>query len=349
MTHILGMDIGGTKMAAAVVDDGGSVILRRELATPAAAGGPAVLAAAGTLATQLLADAAGAGLAVAGLGIGTAGIVDPQRGAVLSATDTLPGWAGTELGGGLQERLGIPVRVINDVHAHALGESWCGAGRGSASLLLVAVGTGVGGSFVLDGSPLTGARHAAGHAGHLASPHAAGLDCSCGAVGHVEAIAAGPAILRSYRRLAAAVPEDSREVREPRNVLDARDVCLLADQGDVHAAEAVRLSAAATGQLVGGLSNMLDPDVVVISGGVSRAGRRWWQAMDDAVRAELLTALAGLPVRAALLGEDAGVIGAARFAWDAHFAPGSKPESNPKSNPGPVPGFAVAGGSRAHS
>ncbi len=110
-----------------------------------------------------------------GVGVGSAGVIDAGRGVVVSATDAILGWAGTELTAGLAARLGLDpeaVRAVNDVHAHALGEAWAGAAAGTASSLLVAFGTGVGGSFVLDGQPLLGHRYVGGHVGHFASPYA---------------------------------------------------------------------------------------------------------------------------------------------------------------------------------
>ena len=150
---------------------------------------------------------------LSGVGIGSAGVIDAARGVVVSATDAIHGWAGTALAAGLSSRLGLPpsaVRAVNDVHAHALGEAWLGAAAGSSSSLLVAFGTGVGGSFVLDGTPVLGHRYVGGHVGHFASPYAyfdgAALPCVCGGSGHVEAIASGPAILESYPPLRRLSP-----------------------------------------------------------------------------------------------------------------------------------------------
>src|SRR5699024_9812262 len=109
---------------------------------------------------------------IAGLGIGTAGVVDTSAGAILSATDAIRGWAGTDVRGGLRARLadlldGGPVTVENDVDAHAGGEAWLGAAAGLDSVLMVAVGTGVGAGVVLDGRPLRGHHHVAGELGHM--------------------------------------------------------------------------------------------------------------------------------------------------------------------------------------
>jgi glucokinase len=195
---------------------------------------------------------------------------------------------------------------VNDVHAHALGESWTGSAKGTASSLLVAFGTGVGGSFVLGGHPLLGHRYVGGHVGHFASPYAfhegQAVPCVCGGAGHVEAIASGPAIREAYVRLGGEEPAS-----------DARGVFALAGAGDPIAIKAVGIGAGAAGQAVGGLANILDPEVVVVSGGLSDAGAPWWRPMERALRAELLPALLGLPVLPAKLGNAAAMVGAARL------------------------------------
>ena len=276
-------------------------------------GGDAILDATAALVSSLVVRAQAEGLDVAGVGVGSAGVIDAGRGVVVSATDAILGWAGTELTAGLAARLGLnpeAVRAVNDVHAHALGEAWAGAAAGTASSLLVAFGTGVGGSFVLDGQPLLGHRYVGGHVGHFASPYAfhegGAVPCVCGGAGHVEAIASGPAIREAYARLGGEQPAS-----------DARAVFAHAGNGDPTAIQAVGMGAAAAGQAVGGLANILDPEVVVVSGGLSDAGAPWWRPMERALRAELLPALAGLPVLPAKLGNAAAMVGAARLVLTA--------------------------------
>jgi glucokinase len=307
MLYAIGVDLGGTKTAAGVVSGDGEVVFSGTVPTLNRDGGDAILDATAALVSSLVAKAQAEGLSVAGVGVGSAGVVDAGRGVVVSATDAILGWAGTELTAGLAARLGLDpgaVRAVNDVHAHALGEAWTGAAAGTASSLLVAFGTGVGGSFVLNGEPVLGHRYAGGHVGHFASPFAfhdgEPVPCVCGGAGHVEAIASGPAIREMYLRLGGTAP-----------ARDARDVFALAGTGDALAIKSLGLGAAAAGQAVGGLANILDPEVVVVTGGLSDAGAPWWRPMERALRAELLPALAGLPVLPARLGNAAAIVGAA--------------------------------------
>ncbi|MEU8337604.1 ROK family protein [Micromonospora tulbaghiae] len=297
---VAALDIGGTKTTAALVTAGGEVVGRHTAPTPGRSGAAAVLDTAAGLVEKLRADAPGA---VRALGVGSAGVIDSASGLVLSSTDVLTGWTGTDLRGDLSRRLGVPVTVINDVHAHALGEARHGAAAGYDTVLYVAVGTGVGASFVLGDAVLAGAHSAAGHAGHQPSPYAGTLACTCGGRGHLEAIAAGPALAAEYVR------------RTGRPVADLRAVAALAAGGDETAREVVRLGGAAVGSAVGGLVNVLDPAAVVVGGGVTGLGEPWWRALRDAVPAETLPGLAGVPVLASTLGPDAPLLGAASLAW----------------------------------
>lgn len=301
-TPVAALDIGGTKMAAAVVDGAGRVLARARVATPAADGAEAVLAAAAEVICSVTRDHA-----VSALGVGSAGVIDPRAGVVLGATDVLPGWVGTDIRGSLTTALGIPVAVRNDVHAHALGEAAYGAGIGHTSLLHIAVGTGVGAAYVHTGLPgkvLSGAHSAAGHAGHLPAREAGDLLCTCGASGHLEAIAAGPALVREYTRRTGVA------------VADLREVAALAAAGDHDADAVIELGGRAVGAAIGGLINLLDPEVVVVGGGVAGLGDRWWEPLREAVAGEVMPSLRGVPVLASGLGDDAAVLGAAALAQD---------------------------------
>lgn len=318
MTHVIGVDLGGTKTAAGVVSPSGEVLMTETIPTLNRAGGEAILDATAALIAGLVERAADAGHSVSGVGVGSAGVIDASSGVVVSATDAISGWAGTALVDGLSSRLGLTVRAVNDVHAHALGEAWFGASAGSASSLMIAFGTGVGGSFVLDGAPVLGHRFVGGHVGHFASPLAVSdgvpLPCVCGSTGHVEAIASGPAIYEAFRRFGGSSSE----------ALDTRGVFALAaaenrDGGASFVASrdaavrAVDAGAAAAGQAVGGLINILDPETVVISGGLADAGGLWWKPMEAALRRELLAPLVAVPVLKASLGNSAAIIGAAKL------------------------------------
>lgn len=298
---VVGVDLGGTKTAAAVVGADGTLGPVRTVPTRAADGPDAVFAAVET-AVRAAAD----GQPVTGVGIGTAGAVDPDRGVVVSSTATFGDWVGADIPQGVRRRLGpLSVSIRNDVDAHALGECWRGAGAGVASVFLVAVGTGIGGAVVLDGRLHTGAHHLGGEIAHIPTVGAQGLACPCGRSGHLEGLAAGPAIVRRFHR----------DGGDPA-LTDAREVVAAAEVGDHTAARVVTEAAAGLGRTLAGIVTTLDPERVIVGGGLAQAGPRWWSALEETFRAELVEALAEIPLIPAVLGPQAAILGAARPLLD---------------------------------
>ncbi|MFJ8885418.1 ROK family protein [Streptomyces sp. NPDC102402] len=290
---VVGLDLGGTKIAAALFAADGRVSARHTRPTPAGQGPAAVLDALAVAVAEV--DPGGRATAV---GVAAAGVVDPRSGVVTSATDAIRDWAGTALGTGLADRTGLPVACDNDVRATA-GPELAGLPDGRGSLVFAAVGTGVGGALAADGRMLHGASGIAGHIGHLPSAEAAGLTCACGATGHLEAVASGPGITAHYERLTGA-PVDRLET-----------VAARAARGDADAVRAVTTGAAAAGRVLGGLANALGPDRVVVGGGVPRIGPLYGDALARAFAAELMPPLRHLVPRPPRFGPDAAVTGAA--------------------------------------
>ena len=297
MTFIIGVDLGGTKTAAGLVAADGAVTHRVTAPTPAVAGPEAILQTIVDLASHLTASVPDA--VIAGCGIGAAGVIDPVSRTVRFATNSLPGWTGTRLGAEIERRLGMPVATVNDVHAHALGEAVHGAGRGESTVLVIAAGTGIGGALVIDGVLQAGRHGAAGHYGHIPVAEAAGLECTCGGVGHLEVIASGPAIRQAYVRRGGAVPRDAQEIFAS------------ADVGDALAADVIAVAASALGRAIGGLINSVDPDVVIVGGGLAAAGPRWWNVVESQARAEAMGLMAGCRIVPTALGANSAIVGAA--------------------------------------
>ena len=332
MSYVVGVDVGGTKTAAALVDAHGAVGPITVVPTRGDLGPARVLDMVADVIASVIAtarsmhDGAAAQTIVHAIGIGTAGVVDSHTGSILSSTDVMAGWTGTDVAGGVQDRLTarlgltMPISVDNDVDAHGAGEAWLGAAAGTESALMVAVGTGVGGAIIIGGTPWRGSRHLAGEMGHIPAPGAEGLRCGCGRMGHLEALGSGPALHRHYLALGgdAASP-------------DTRDVVVRATGGEAIALRAVRESAEIVGRATAGVVTMIDPEVVVIGGGMAHAGPIWWEAMESALRAELIDPFGDLRVVPATLGESAAIVGAARRAWSgvhtaALLADPSQPE-----------------------
>ncbi|WP_341854784.1 ROK family protein [Brachybacterium sp. GPGPB12] len=313
---VLALDLGGTKIRAALVHGLDAVEVETaprlehvaEVPTPAAEGAAAILGAALDLAERVC-----EGTAVQAVGISSAGVVDVEDGRITHATDSLTGWAGTAVTTPFMERFGVPVAALNDVHAHGLGEARFGTGRGRGSLLLMAVGTGIGGRQVQGGTVVVGARGAAGHVGHVPVPEAEGVPCPCGRTGHLEGLASGPGVVRLAARLRTADPASGASSPDPSAApRDGRELAAAAVRGDRAALEAYRLAGRATGRVLGALLNVLDPDVVALTGGVADAGVTvWLEALAAGIAEEAMDVVAATPVPPASAGSQAAPLGAA--------------------------------------
>ena len=209
------------------------------------------------------------------------------------------------LGAELTAATGLPARVLNDVHAHALGEARWGAGRDASSCLVVAVGTGIGGAFVERGSIMLGAHNEAGHIGHVSCSDAAGVPCQCGATGHLETIACGPGIINRYLELGGD-PKD-----EDGNDVDGAVIDRRAAAGEKAAIDAEARSGHAIGEVLGRLVNMLDPDCIILSGSVAQCGPAWHDAMAAGWSEAVMPPCAKTPIVSGSLGGDAPLVGAA--------------------------------------
>lgn len=297
MTLYLAIDIGGTKIAAGLVTPEGRVIGPTRVPTPLT-GGTLILDAALGLAREML-----AGQSVMAIGIGTGGQVDAARGVVVSATDLLPGWAGTDVAGAFRQAFGLPCAVDNDVNALAVGEARLGAGRGKSSVLFLALGTGVGGAWVRDGLVHHGATWTGGEFGHLYLTASAEAPRPT-----LEDWASGPGLARTYLEMTghAATGEEI-----------ARLAALDPEGG---AARAITRTGEVLGFGLASLANAMDPELIVVGGGLASLG----EGLLGPARAVLarcgLPGPARCPVVVAELGAEASLVGAACLAM-----PVSKP------------------------
>lgn len=291
---VLGIDIGGQGIKACLLDAHGQVLAEDRTRTPR--GGPAMLEAAATLGTTL---ASRYGHRLVSAGIGTAGVV--QDGVIVAASSSFTGWVGVPVLAVMQERLGVPVVVENDVNAFLAGEASLGAVRAHRNVLGIALGTGVGGALWLEGALYRGPTAGAGEVGHMPG---FGVDpCTCGQSGHLETLAAGPAIERRYRtRGGPPVTDGAAEVASRARAGDAAAVQVFADAGWGLARAALMVAA------------ILDVGDVVVGGGLSGAADLLGPAIDAALAAE--PPVSGRPVRVhfAVLGTSAAAVGAAVLA-----------------------------------
>ena len=318
MNHALAIDIGGTKIAAALVDEAGGMWHRRQRPTPVAQGRDASLAAIRELAAEVvaLAQERGPGPAMA-VGMGTGGQVDPHDGRIVYATPLLPGWTGLRLRDEIASSLGLPAAVANDVHAMGLGEATHGAGRGYRQLLCLAVGTGIGGAYLADGRLQRGAHGGAGLYGHVSIDALSGRRCTCGGVGCVEAYAAGPAIVADWIESVGSEHVGSWLGIDPSSVT-LQDISALVGRKDVadkSAHDALYQAGRYLGFALVSLLHALDPEAVVVGGGVAQVGEPFFSGVREEVRERAMPTFRGTPILPAALGPDAALIGAAVLAF----------------------------------
>lgn len=297
---VISVDIGGTSVRGGIIglDAPGVVSHHRRTATLAHEGGAAVMQRVLALVKELHALIPDA----ARVAVASAGVIEPHTGRIASATALMPGWAGMELGVTIQEETGLPCTVINDVHAHGLGEFTFGEGAGSSSALIVAVGTGLGGAFITGDGLVRGASGFAGHIGHMHHGSARGLDCSCGRSGHLESVASGSGMTQRY--------ETSRRLTDP-IVHDGAGVAQLAAAGVEVAQTVLKTAGFALGESLGSLANIWDPEKIILTGSVTRAGDTWWWAVEAAYRFSTMDALPRPELLRGSLDDDAPLLGAA--------------------------------------
>jgi len=297
---VVAVDIGGTKTAAAIVRDGVHIAHRVEAPTPARRGAAVIL----DTAAALVGEAVRSGGRPVAVGVGSAGAFD-DAGVVTHATAHLAGWTGTRVASELRERLGLPVTVVNDVHAAALGELAVDPRR--ERFVFVAVGTGIGGAVVSDGALLRGASGMAGAVGHLPAATMRGRVCSCGGLDHIEAFASGPGIERTFAERtgrAASLHEIARRARD----------------ADAVAAEVIAAAAQELGASLAPVVTTVDPGLVLLGGGVSALGSALVAPLARGLRAGLRSPFADVRVEVASAGVEAALLGA---AWLARRVAGS--------------------------
>ncbi|TBH17538.1 glucokinase [Thermus thermamylovorans] len=293
--RVVGLDLGGTKIAAGVFD-GERLLSRVVLPTPKEGGEGVVGALAGAVARA----EAEAGVRGEAIGLGTPGPLDFREG-VIRFTPNIPGLVNFPIRHLLERTTGRPVYLENDANAAALAEHHLGAARGEASSLFLTVSTGIGGGVVLGGRVLRGERGQGGELGHL-TLLPGGPVCGCGLEGCLEALAAGRALER----------EAGYAYGRP---VDTKALFQLFREGEAKAERILLQGARYVGLGLASLVKAFDPGAVVVGGGLAlNAPQAYWEALEEAYR-HYLAGWEAPPLRRALLGGDAGLLGAALAAY----------------------------------
>ena len=301
----IGVDLGGTNIKAGAVSDYGKISKAVQIATEAEQGPDHVI--------QRMIEAIdeiAESERIGGVGIGIPGQIDVQEGLCHFAPN-LPGWEGVKVSPVIRDKLGCPVILDNDANVAAVGEFAYGAGKGSRHMLMVTLGTGVGGGLILNGEIYRGANDLAGEFGHV-TVDMNGFTCSCGRKGCIEEYASIRGIVRMVReKLDAGAESSLRHVEK----LTPREIYHDAVNGDTLAIEAFQRAGDYLGIALADVANLLNLERVVVGGGIANAGNFILDAAKARVQKDALPVAAlSLEIVRAELGNSAGLVGAAFLA-----------------------------------
>ena len=301
---VIGIDLGGTQIRAVRAGRSGEIDVRAARPTEAEQGGEAVLERIFECVDEVL---EGARLEqVTGIGIGAPGPIDPEG--RLHDPPNLPGWKTFSLSERLSDRFGVPAFAGNDANLAALGENRFGAGQGIEHLIYMTVSTGIGGGVVSGGKPLLGAQGFAAEIGHQTLVEG-GPICGCGQPGHLEALAAGPAIARRAGEELAGGATSALAYLP--GELTAEHVTDAAKEGDALAIELLREAATYIGLGLVNLIHVVNPERILIGGGVSQAGDLLFEPIRETVHDRVMSPVyRSVEILPAALGEIVGLLGA---------------------------------------
>jgi len=313
---VLAIDLGGTKVLTAIISNKGQVMAREYCLTLADEGPEAVINRI-LLAIDHLLSQRNINLSqLGGISIAAAGAIDFEKGLITSSPH-LPGWHDVPLRDIVKEKYKVNTFLINEANAAALGEHYFGAGQGVNNLILLTVGTGIGGGIIINGRLYSGANGSAGEIGHI-TIDVNGPRCSCGNTGCLEALVSGTAVAKeAIERIRQGQRSSLTEIvgGEIENIT-AEKVSLAAQGGDSLASEVILKAATYLGVGLVNLVNIFNPEMIIIGGGMAKMGELLLNPARQVVRERAFQ----LPAQAvqivlAQLGDDAGVLGAAVFAF----------------------------------
>lgn len=310
--YVFGIDLGGTTVKCGLFTVDGTVVDKWEIKTNKENNGASIPS---DIASTILAKAVEKRIentAILGVGVGVPGPVTAD-GTVLICANL--GWKNFRVGKAMSELLGgIPVTVANDANVAALGEMWKGGGQGYQDVVMITLGTGVGGGIILDGKIRAGSNGAAGELGHMIVNPDETVTCGCGGHGHLEQYTSATGIVRLAKKELAET--DVQTTLRGIENLQAKDVFDAAKAGDACAMGLVDKLCSILAQALTHVASTIDPEVFVIGGGVSKAGEILTENLKKHYNQNLIDALCNKEFRLATLGNDAGIYGSAKMILD---------------------------------
>lgn len=296
---ILSIDIGGTAVKMGLVDRTGRIHAHHEASVCYDEYKTPILTTVIREAKRFAAD-----VNIEGIGVSATGQVDDCSGVVIGTNGKIPGYEGSRIREELEKAFGVPTRVLNDANAAALGESFAGIAKNIRNAIMITLGTGVGGGIIIDRKVFGGTKGIAGELGHF-TLYQNGERCACGKNGCYESYAATTALVRLAERMTGE------------KELDGREIFRRAAEGDSAMLNAIDLWTDDVAAGITGLVHIFNPEMVVIGGGVSAQTELLLQPVRKKILAGVMPRFAeDLRIEGAALGNDAGLIGAAKFFMD---------------------------------
>jgi glucokinase len=304
------IDLGGTSTKLGLVEQSGRLLGQRSFSTRSGRGGDSWADEAVAVLRQIAAEAGLTAREVEAVGIGAPGPLNRRDGVLTNPLPNLPGWQGFPICAALTRRTGKPAYLDNDANVAALAEHWLGSGRGVDNIVVLTLGTGIGSGIIADGRLLHGFSDNAGELGHL-SINYRGPKCVCGNRGCIELYASGPALVRRFRRRLRAGEGRLKGRRD----ITPRDIFEAARRGDAAARDSFAEVGRYLGMAIASIVHALNPELVVIAGGLAGAAEFILEPATEVVRQRTYPDLqVGLRIEASHLGETLGLLGAARLA-----------------------------------
>lgn len=309
--YVFGIDVGGTTVKCGLFRTDGTLLEKWEIPTRTEENGDHILPDVAAAVLKKMEEKQISREDVAGVGIDVPGPVN-ENGEISVAVNL--NWGYKNIVAELGEALGgIPVRAANDANAAALGEMWGGGGRGTRNLIMVTLGTGVGGGIIVDGKIVAGTHGAGGEIGHACVDPEETAVCNCGNRGCLEQMASATGIVRLAKRYLASY--QGQTVLNPEHI-SAKSVYDALKAGDEAAAAIVDEVSGYLGNALAVFACVVDPEVIVIGGGVSKAGQILIDKVKEYYQRDAFISCKNTPIVLAELGNDAGIYGAAKLALD---------------------------------
>lgn len=308
----IGVDIGGTSIKIAFFNAAGKSLLNWEIPTDVSTKGENIVGDITETVNNKMIELHLKWESFNGIGVGVPGFVDSSSGTVAHSPN-IPWEENYPLKKELEERLKLPVVIENDANLAAIGEMWLGAGKGKKNILMVTLGTGVGGGIIVNGDVVRGVNGMGGEIGHIFSKDN-GIICGCGKVGCLETIASATGITRQGYDMIEYYSDSTAlfEIEQRKGKIEAKDVWRAAEIGDPYAFDVIEESMDHLGIAISNIIHTNNPETIIIGGGVSKSGEFLLQQLKRQIKKYTLPrAYKAMTVELAVLGNSAGVAGAA--------------------------------------